>query len=309
MNPYKGADFFSFFTILAKRLFTGILPLASDEKQLIVFLGVALSCAIVGGLLVLRRMTMMANAISHTVLLGIVAVFLIVGAQSYSLTLPSPLFFMGALIAAVLTVVLITLFKTVFHLQEDASIGLVFTGLFAISILLITKGAHNVHLGVEVIMGSGDLLVEEDIQIVWMVALFNLGIFLLFFKEYKLSSFDEVFGATIGLYPRFFFGLLMLQSAFTTVAALRAVGVVIVLAFMVTPALIAKRYAKNFNQFIVISIASSFVAVFLAVALSRHILSAYSLGLSTSGIASCLLAIFYIILQKKVIKVSSFSYG
>ncbi|MCX6994579.1 MAG: metal ABC transporter permease [Chlamydiae bacterium] len=306
MNPYKGADFFSFFTILAKRLFTGILPLASDEKQLIVFLGVALSCAIVGGLLVLRRMTMMANAISHTVLLGIVAVFLIVGAQSYSLTLPSPLFFMGALIAAVLTVVL---FKTVFHLQEDASIGLVFTGLFAISILLITKGAHNVHLGVEVIMGSGDLLVEEDIQIVWMVALFNLGIFLLFFKEYKLSSFDEVFGATIGLYPRFFFGLLMLQSAFTTVAALRAVGVVIVLAFMVTPALIAKRYAKNFNQFIVISIASSFVAVFLAVALSRHILSAYSLGLSTSGIASCLLAIFYIILQKKVIKVSSFSYG
>ncbi len=309
MNPYKGADFFSFFAILAKRLFTGILPLASDEKQLLVFLGVALSCSIVGGLLVLRRMTMMANAISHTVLLGVVTVFLIVGAGSYSLLVPMPLFFLGALLAALLTVVLITLFKTIFRLQEDASIGLVFTGLFALSILLITKGAHNVHLGVEVILGSGDLFVEEDIQIVWITALFNVGLLLLFFKEYKLSSFDEVFGATIGLYPRLFFGLLMLQSAFTTVAALRAVGVVIVLSFLVTPALIAKRYAKTFNQFLLLSMTVSFIAVLLAVALSRHMLSTYSLGLSTGGMASCLLALFYIILQKKTIKVSSLSYG
>ncbi|MEI6531553.1 MAG: metal ABC transporter permease [Chlamydiota bacterium] len=309
MNPYKGADFFSFFAILAKRLFTGILPLASDEKQLLVFLGVALSCSIVGGLLVLRRMTMMANAISHTVLLGVVTVFLIVGAGSYSLLVPMPLFFLGALLAALLTVVLITLFKTIFRLQEDASIGLVFTGLFALSILLITKGAHNVHLGVEVILGSGDLFVEEDIQIVWITALFNVGLLLLFFKEYKLSSFDEVFGATIGLYPRLFFGLLMLQSAFTTVAALRAVGVVIVLSFLVTPALIAKRYAKTFNQFLLLSMTVSFIAVLLAVALSRHMLSTYSLGLSTGGMASCLLALFYIILQKKTIEVSSLSYG
>lgn len=307
MNPYKGADFFSFFAILFKRLFAGSLPLAPDEKQLLVFLGVALSCSLVGGLLVLRRMTMMANALSHTVLLGIVAVFLVVGAHDFLLSLP--LFFTGSLVAALITVFLIALLQSVFRLQEDASIGLVFTGLFALAILLVTAKAHNIHLGVEVIMGSGDLFAIEDLQIVWIAAFVNVGLLTLFFKEYKVSCFDEIFGRAMGLYPRLIFWLLMLQSAFTTVSALRAVGVVIVLSFLVTPGLIAKRYAKHFRAYLGLSLLTSFITVIIAVALSRHLLSKYALGLSTGAIASVLLAIFYIVSQKRAIRVSSSTYG
>lgn len=307
MNPYKGADFFSFFAILAKRLFTAS-HLAPDEIQLLVFLGVALSASLVGSLLLLRRMTMMANAISHTVLLGIVGALFLVGLQVHELSLSMPLFVIGSLIAALLTVVLIALFQKVFRLQEDASVGLVFTALFALSILLVTGLSHSVHIGTEVVMGSGDLFVMEDVSLAWTAGVINLGLVVLFFKEYRLSSFDELFARTSGGIPRFLYVLLMVQSALTTVASMRAVGVVVVLAFLVAPALIAKRYAKTMRGYLLLGVTISFGAVFLAVACSRHLLSQYALALSTGGIAATLLALFYIVSLKRSFQVSSSAY-
>lgn len=308
MNPYKGADFFSFFVLLSKRLVTGG-ALASDERQILVFFGVALSCALVGGLLLLRRMTMMANAISHTVLLGIALAFILVGQMGHDLIVSMPVFLIGSLAAALLTVFLIALFKTVFRLQEDASIGLVFTALFAAAILLVTHLTHSVHLGIEVVMGSGDLFVNQDIVVAWTASAINAFLVLLFFKEYRLSSFDGLFAETIGLYPRLLFWLLMLQSALTTVASMRAVGIVVVLAFLVTPGLIAKRYTKTLSGFLWLSIAISFITVLVAVALSRHLLSVHGLALSTGGIAAVFLALLYLLSQKRRFSVSSSPYG
>ena len=296
MNPYKGADFFSFFQVLITRLFSFEGGLYSDEKQLLVMMGVAFSSALVGGLLLLRRMTMMANALSHTVLLGVVVAFLLLGADSLTDDFSIAAFLLGALLSAVFSVILIALFKTVFRLQEDASIGLVFAALFAFAILLVTVLTKSAHIGTEVVMGSGDLVLSSDIAIVWIAALFNALLIGLFFKEFRLSSFDPLFAKTVGFCPQLFFWLLMLLSALVIVSAMRAVGVVIVLSFLVTPPLIAKLYAKTFRQFVLLSSFVGLGGAFMTVALSRHLLSVYSVAVSTSGLTATLFALVFLIL-------------
>ncbi len=149
-NPYNGQTFFGFFLTLLHRLWgfvSGDLEwrhLASDELQVVVLVGVASSSALVGTFLVLRKMTMLANALSHTILLGIVG--------AYLLTRETVLFQDGghggpiniqAMLLAALVMGLVTTFLTEFltktaRLQEDASTGIVFTSLFALGIILVT---------------------------------------------------------------------------------------------------------------------------------------------------------------------------
>src|ERR1700722_13660902 len=141
-NPYSGVDFFGFFQVLFMRILSGeILNLATDEIQILVLMGVALSGALVGTFLVLRNMTMVANALSHTILVGIVGAYLLLsslgaltdafeGMSLMHLTLAS-------LLAGLLTTLLTEFLNKVTGLQEDAAVGLVFTSLFALGVLLV----------------------------------------------------------------------------------------------------------------------------------------------------------------------------
>ena len=165
MSPYRGTNFFTFFWTLLERIFSGeILHPATDEIQMLVLGGVAISGALVGTFLVLRRMTMLANSLSHTILLGIVIAFLVTGQEIGALSIPV------MLIASVITG-LATAFLTEFlhrniRLQEDAANGLVFSTLFALGIVLVTLFTRNAHLGVEVVMGNADALQLRDLRLV-----------------------------------------------------------------------------------------------------------------------------------------------
>lgn len=305
MNPYWGADLFSFFAILFTRLLrfcTGEIPfssLASDEVQFLVLMGIAISSALVGSFLVLKKMTMLANSLSHTILVGIVLAYLIFSAFSseqlglYGIDIR--ILITASLITALLTALLTLVLKEVVHLQEDASIGLVFSSLFALGITLVTIFTRNVHLEVEVVMGNVDALHLHDLRLVGAVLGIDLLLILPFFKEFVATTFDSNFSSSSGISPLFYNGLMMVALSATAIGAFRAVGVLLVLAFLVIPTLIARLLTHRIKLLIVLAAAIGSLCSLFAVALSRHLLSVYDLPLSTAGLVVVVMALFYLV--------------
>ena len=215
-NPYHGKNLWGFLLIFIQRIvgfFTGQLSfqdLASDEIQVFVLMGVAISSALVGTFLVLRRMTMLANSLSHTILMGIVfAYFLSMAPASADSEQGAHAVSMQMLLLASLFMGLLTTFLTEFltktgKLQEDASTGIVFTSLFALGVILVTMLTRDAHIGTEAVMGNADALHRDDLFWVYVIAGLNLFLFILFFKEFKLTTFDPGLAYALGFSPLLF---------------------------------------------------------------------------------------------------------
>ncbi len=303
-NPYTGSHFFDFFAVFARRLWNGMSgklsfeTLATDEIQILVLGGLALSGALVGTFLVLRRMTMLANALSHTILLGIVVAFLLsrlfMGSEEEVFSLSVPLLMSAAFITGIVTTFLTQVLTHVVHLQEDASTGLVFSVLFALGIVLVTLFSRNLHVGTELVMGNVDALHLSNIKGVFSVLAINVVLFVFLFSGYKLTSFDPGLARSFGFSPAVFSYLLMIQTSLTTIGGFRAVGVLMVLAFLVIPPLTARRLTSRLTSLIGWAVALGVSASFLGVALSRHLLTYYGIGLSTGGLVVTLLGIQYL---------------
>ena len=211
------------------------------EIQLIAAV-VAAACALPGVFLVLRRMAMMSDAISHTVLLGIVLAFFVVEEFGH------PLLMIGATAVGVLTVSLTELLNRTKLVKEDAAIGLTFPALFSIAVILVSVFARNVHLDEHVVF-QGDLafapfdrmiVLGRDIGprtlvIMTIILLINLLFIGLFYKELKLATFDVQLAAALGFSPALLhYGLMTLVSV-TAVGAFDAVGSILVIALMIVP--------------------------------------------------------------------------
>jgi len=304
-NPYYDQTFFGFFWQLIARIFgylKGDFPfseLAADEVQIIVLMAVAASSALVGSFLVLRRMTMLANSLSHTILIGIVIVYLashdgiLFGGHSHTGTLNIRAMLIAAVFTGLITAFLTEFLTKTIKLQADASTGLVFTSLFAIGIILVTLLTRNAHIGTEVVMGNADALQLEDCNLVGIILLINAAIFLLFFKEFKLTTFDPSLARALGFSTVFFDYLLMTQVSITSIGAFRAVGVLMVLSFLTGPALTARILVHDLKKMLILAIGIGCFAALTGVALSRHILTAYGIALSTAGICVCVIVLFY----------------
>lgn len=296
MNPYWGANFFEFFATLFKRL-TGQLPLehfTSDEVQLLVLIGISISTALLGTFLTLRKMTMLANSLSHTTLLGIVICFLLTIKTTSDLALNIPLLIASSIVSAFLTVLFTEGVRKFFRLQEDAAIGLVFTTLFALGILLVTLYTRSSHIGVEVITGNIDALGRSDITYAALIALINMTFTFISYRPWALSAFDPQLAATSGLRVTRYHYLQMALTSLTLVVSIRAVGVLLVLAFLVGPTLIARHYCKRLTSLLWTTAAIGTGLSLFGVALSRHFLSVIHIPLSTGGLIVTLLALGYV---------------
>lgn len=214
---------------------------ASFEIQLIASL-VAMACALPGVFLVLRRMAMMTDAITHTILLGIVLAFFL------TRSLSSPFLLVGAALLGLLTVWLTELTHRTRLVSEDAAIGLVFPLLFSIAIMLITRYAGSVHLDTDsVLLGelafapfdrlviSGRDIGAKGIYVSGAMLLLNLLFILIFYKELQLATFDPLLSASLGFAPGLIHYALMGLSSLTAVGAFEAVGSILVVAFMIGP--------------------------------------------------------------------------
>ena len=201
----------------------------------------AVACAMPGVFLVLRRLSMLSDAISHAILPGIVVAFFLTE------DLNSPLLIVSAAATGVLTAALIETLHRTGRVREDAAIGLVFPVLFSIGVILIARYAGSVHLDVDAVL-LGELAfapfervsvgaIDLPKSLVTMAAILVLnGVFIaLFYKELKLSTFDQALAAALGFSPAVLHYLLMGIVSITAVGAFDAVGSVLVVALIVGP--------------------------------------------------------------------------
>ncbi|WP_075884087.1 metal ABC transporter permease [Candidatus Protochlamydia sp. W-9] len=302
-NPYHDKNFLEFFWQLLVRLMQGIigqLPfdhLVSDEIQILVLSGVAASSALIGTFLVLRRMTMLANSLSHTILIGIVLAYFFSSAASKS---GHGLITMQAMLIASLVTGFLTAFLTEFltktgGLQEDASVGLVFTSFFALGVILVTVLIRDAHIGTEAVMGNADALHSKDIYWVYLVLIINLILITVFYKIFQLTTFDPYLAFALGFSPNLFNYLLMAQVSITSITAFRAIGVILVLAFMTGPVLTARLFTHRLRTLLAYAVLIGILTACSGVALTRHILTVYGIALSTSGVVVTLILMIYLI--------------
>jgi manganese/zinc/iron transport system permease protein len=295
-NPYWDHDFWAFFAVLGRRLMLfgqGGVELASDELQILTLSAIAISCGLLGPLLVLKKMTMLANSLSHTILLGLAISFLISNYFFSSAGLDLPHLLLGAFVAALLTVLLTGGLTSVFRLQEDASIGLVFTTLFAIGIIVVTLFMRDVHLSIEVVMGNADALQWDDFKLAAFLSLINFLFVSIFYWPLQISSFDKCQAVSIGVRCNLTHAAILFLVAASCIGAFRAVGVLIVLSFLVGPFLTARLFFDRLWQLLIAAPAIGILASLAGVALARHLLSVCGLALSTGGIVATLIALFY----------------
>jgi len=309
-NPYHDLTFFSFFWLFLKRFalfMIGRLPLnqlVTDEIQIGVLVGIAISSALIGTFLILRRMTMLANSLSHTILMGIVLAYFFSGSAQEQANTGAP---MQAMLIASLLMGFATAFLTEFlnkigQLQEDASMGLVFTTFFALGIVLVTILTRDAHIGIEAVMGNADALALSDLQWVYIILVINIFIYAIFAKEFALTSFDPNLALALGFSPIFFNYLLMAQVSVTSITAFRAVGVLLVLAFITGPPLVARLLTHSLFKMILGGIGIGIFCSIFGVALTRHILTMYGIALSTAGVVVSTIFMVYILTALVVLR-------
>ena len=221
------------------------------------------SCCLPGTWLVLRGSAMLVDAISHTVLLGIVLGFLLSG------DLGSPLLRAGAALIGILTVIMVDLLARRPLVRTDASIGLVFPVLFALAVLLITLLADNVHLDTDVVLTGeigltpfdriefGQYSIPRSFVYLGAVLLLNAGLTAAFWKELKVASFDPGLAAAIGMAPGAVGLGLVAATSLTAVTAFEAVGSILVVALVVGPPASAQLLTRRLQRMVFWSLALS----------------------------------------------------
>lgn len=236
---------------------------------------VGVASTLVGTFLVLRGNSMLTDAISHSIVFGIIVVWLLSGQNS------GPIQVLGAGLTGLLTVWLTELLAGSGRVRQDAAIGLVFTGLFAAGVLLINLYARNVHIDQHtVLLGEigyvwldtvtiAGVRVPEALLSLGAMTLVNLLFVTLFFKELKLATFDPGLARALGFAPTLMFYILLGLTSGTAVASFDAVGAILFIAFAVVPAASARLLTDNLALMTVIgclvAIASSIGGYWLAV--------------------------------------------
>ncbi|MEX2232978.1 MAG: metal ABC transporter permease [Cyclobacteriaceae bacterium] len=247
---------------------------------------VSMSCALLGCFLILRKMAMVGDAISHAVLPGIVVAFLISGSRD-SVTM-----LVGAGLIGIVTTFLIEFLHKKAKLQADASIGVTFTWLFAVGVVLISLFAGKVDLDQDCVLYGEiayvplDLVLTDNGYILGPRALYIVGtilalivLFIIFgYKELFLTTFDPAYASAIGISTTLWHYLLMGAVSATTVASFESVGAILVVALLIAPAATAYLITDNFKWMLIIAcitgVLSSITGYYIAVWLDGSIAGA-----------------------------------
>jgi manganese/zinc/iron transport system permease protein len=257
---------------------------------------VAVACALPGVFLVLRRSAMVSDAISHSVLFGIVVGFIV-----FSVETTSPILILTAAASGVLTVWLVELLVNTKRVSSDAAIGLVFPVLFSIGVVLINTRLQGVHIDIDAVllgsitfapintMGVFGLRIPEGFVVMGGIMLLNIGLIALFYKELKLSTFDPGLAAALGFSPTLLHYGLMTAVSMTAVGAFDHVGAILVVAFMIAPPAAAYLLTDRLDHMLLLS---ALIGVASAVAgywVSRLF------GVNISGMMATMTGVFFLL--------------
>lgn len=249
----------------------------------------AAACAVPGVFLLLRRVSLVSDAISHVLLFGIVAAYLVVR------DVTSPWLFFGAAASGVLTVALVEALQRTRMVKEDAAIGLVFPALFSLGALLLSLNvSKGIHLDVDqVLLGTPELGVfnrwdlagvslPKGMVILFGLFVLNAGLVAIFYKELKLSTFDAGLATALGFAPVLLHYGLMTMVSVTAVAAFDAVGPVVVVALFVVPPASAYLLTDRLSRMLIYSVAIGWagaaIGVVVALALDANVAGTVATG-------------------------------
>ncbi|MDB9741634.1 metal ABC transporter permease [Akkermansiaceae bacterium] len=276
-------------------------PFTSDPNAvwyiLMAFL-VSLPCALLGCFLTLRKMALIGDAISHSALPGIVIAFLIVK------DLSSPWLLIGATISGIAVALLIELIHTKTRIKQDAAIGISFTTLFALGILLVSVFvSKQTDLHVDCII-SGDLshlifykkiaflglqIPQPIIQAGIIATLFVIG-FIVFLRVLTISSFDSLLAVTLGIKPKVVHFSLMTILSLLVVNAFQSVGAILVIALLIIPASAAFLCTHRLSIMLLLSVLHALLSAFIGLYLNAFFHCSYSSAIVVAGLALLLLA-------------------
>lgn len=271
---------------------------------------VAASCALVGVFLILRRQALMGDAISHSVLLGIVLAYLLSGSQSLWVML------LGAVLIGLTTAWLSETLHKVSRLQSDASIGIVFTLFFSIGVILVSLYTGQIDLDQEcvlygeiafvpfdtVIWGDMETGTEIGPRAFWLILLVFFIIvvsLLLGFERLKTVTFHPSLAVSLGISVTFWHYFLMTLVSMTTVASFDAVGAILVVALLIIPSASAYLLAQSLKAMLWLAVAYSQVAVGFGYALATWLNSSISASIAVSAGLLMLLTLVVLQIQKQ----------
>ncbi len=266
---------------------------------IVVGIAVNVPCALLGCYLVLRKMSLLGDAISHAILPGIVVAFLLTG------SLDSWAIFLGALTAGMLTTFLVQTLRSYGQVPEDASMGVVFTALFALGVLLIVKQVGNSDLDPGCVLygeigytpfdtvatGIGEIpRVLRPLSLAGLATIVFIG---LFWKELKLTSFDPGLATAMGFSAVGLHYALMGMVATVTVASFEAVGSILVIAMLIVPGATAHLLTDRLSVMLALAsllgITTAVLGYYAAVAAGTTIAGMMAV---VSGVQLCLAVVF-----------------
>ena len=267
----------------------------------IVVVGVlsAVACALPGCFLVLRKISMMGDAITHAVLPGIAIAFLLTGSRFSGSML------IGAVLSGLITAFLTGWISKKGSMDQGASMGIVFTVLFAVGLLIIEQATDFVDLDPSCVLYGAIEFTPLELfwwgipRAVWVlgsVVLLNLLFVTIFYKELLISSFDQNLANSLGISSEKMLYYLMIVVAITTVATFEVVGSVIVVAMLIVPAGSAYLLTVKLSNMLFLSIFFGIIG-----AISGHLLAVLIPplmglnGMSTSGMIAVVLGLIFCI--------------
>jgi manganese/zinc/iron transport system permease protein len=227
-----------------QRIFADPWTVSFPDTRWILLMGflVTLACGLIGNFLVLRRMALVGDAISHSILPGIAVAFLL------SKDRGPVAMFSGALAAGVVTTLLIEFIHSKSRIKQDAAIGIVFSTLFAIGVILISLYAGHTDLDADCVLYGElgfvwlrpkvallGLEVPQDVVVMGVVSLLVIAMIVAFYKELLVSSFDQGLATTLGIRPGIVHHVLMAVLSAVVVSAFRSVGAILVVATLILP--------------------------------------------------------------------------
>jgi manganese/zinc/iron transport system permease protein len=245
------------------------------------------ACASIGSLLVLRRMSLMGDAISHAVLPGLVLAFFFTGTLNGNVSIFGwfnlNVMLIGAFLVGLITTWLIQGLENLGGIAADSSMGVVFTSMFAMGVVLIKLlAADKVDLDVDCVLNGSLSMISlntidvfgyslPDVSIMLAaVCAINITVLVVLWKELRLCAFDPHFAATNGFRPVLLHYLIMALTAMTAVAAFQAVGSILVIAMLIVPAATAQLLTDRMSRYVILSIVIGVIIAVSGVALGHY---------------------------------------
>ncbi len=226
-------------------------------KPLIVGTLVSLVCSIVGCFIILRRLSFLSDAIAHAMLAGVVGGYLLMK-LAFGVEAHVGAMLLGALLAGVITVALVSFVTGASRIKQDTAIGIMYTGIFAIGAFAISMKALGKHIHIDIyhfIVGSVITVGNPELWIAGIVAAIVIPLVIMFYRELQLTSFDPVMAASIGMPVLAVDYMLTGMTSLVVVSGVRIAGVILVVALIITPAASAYLLFDKLSRMIVASAA------------------------------------------------------